>query len=432
MREKLIENFLRISNIPRKSGSEKQISDFFVDIAKKNNLYYYQDNNYNLLIKKKGNIQGDTIAFQAHFDMVCVKNENSTHNFDTDPIDVVIDGDKVVAKDTTLGADQGVGLAIMLALIEDDSIKHPDLEFMFTVEEETTFKGAVTFPYDKVSSKKIINLDYCRDDSIAIGSSGDIANEYIFEGELIKRDLPSYKITIDGLKGGNSGEYIERSSSNAIASIAKLLENKEIYLKSINGGTYENDIAVYCEVILQTSIDMKELFKDKNITIEEVNNDESFSLENSKDIINKIIELKSGYISNTSSGNLGIIRTNDNKVIMTYLYRSIDSKELEEFSDNLNDNFIINNLYADRIWLLNKDIELFNKYKDVYYRLYKEYPKEIIIQGGIEIASINKRIKDLEIISIGANMEDIHTPSETTYISSWEKVYNIIINFLNS
>lgn len=432
MREKLIENFLRISKIPRKSGSEKQISDFFVDVAKSNNLYYYQDNNYNLLIKKKGNTIGDTIAFQAHFDMVCVKKEGSNHNFDTDPIDVVIDDDIVTAKDTTLGADQGVGLAIMLTLIEDDSIKHPDLEFMFTVEEETTFKGAVTFPYDKVSSKKIINLDYCRDDSIAIGSSGDIANEYIFEGKLTKRDLPSYKITIDGLKGGNSGEYIERSSSNAITSIAKLLDNKEIYLKSINGGTYENDIAVYCEVILQTSIDIKELFKDKNITIEEVNNDESFSLENSKDIVNKIIELKSGYISNTSSGNLGIIRTNDNKVIMTYLYRSIDSKELEEFSDNLNDNFIINNLYADRIWLLNKDIELFNKYKEVYYKLYREYPKEIIIQGGIEIASINKRIKDLEIISIGANMEDIHTPSEKTYISSWEKVYNIIINFLNS
>ena len=432
MREKLIENFLKISNIPRGSGNEKQISDFFVDIAKKNNLYYYQDNNYNLLIRKKGNISGDTIAFQAHLDMVCVKNEDSTHDFDTDPIEVVIDGDIVTAKDTSLGADQGVGLAIMLTLIEDNTIKHPDLEFMFTVEEETTFKGAVTFPYDKVLTKKIINLDYCKDDTIAIGSSGDIANEYIFEGKLIKKELPSYKIIIDGLKGGNSGEYIDRSSNNAITYIAHLLSNKEVYLRSINGGTYENDIATSCEVILQTNLNLKELFDDKKAIVEETFSDESFSFEESNIIINKILELKSGHISNTASGNLGIIRTLNNKVIVTYLYRSTDSSELKDFSTNSDNNFTINNLYSDAVWLLNKDIDLFNKYRKIYYELYNDYPKEIIIQGGIELASIYKRIKDLEIISIGANMKDFHTVNETTYISSWEKVYNIIVSFLNN
>lgn len=431
MRDKLIENFLRISRIPRKSGSEKQISDFFVNVAKNNNLYYYQDENYNLLIKKKGNILGDTIAFQAHLDMVCVKKEDSTHNFDKDPIDVVITGDKVTAKDTSLGADQGVGLAIMLTLIEDDSIIHPDLEFMFTVEEETTFKGAITFPYDKVSSKKIINLDYCRDDSIAIGSSGDIANEYVLYGILSKKNLPSYKIIINGIDGGNSGEYIEKSSKNAITSIAKLLSDKEIYLKSINGGTYENDIATSCEVILQTSLNIKALLNDNNITIEEISNDESYSLEDSRNIINKILELKSGYLSNTSSGNLGIIRTDNNKVIMTYLYRSYDSKELEEFFNKSNNSISINNLYSDEVWFLNKDIELFNKYRNTYYEMYNEYPKEIIVQGGLEIASIDKRIKNLEIISIGANMSDIHTVNENTYISSWEKIYSILINLLN-
>ena len=431
MRDKLIENFLRISKIPRKSGNEKQISDFFVNIAKNNNLYYYQDNNYNLLIKKKGNTPGDTIAFQAHLDMVCVKKDDSTHDFNIDPIDVIINEDIVTAKDTSLGADQGVGLAIMLTLIEDKEIIHPDLEFMFTVEEETTFKGAITFPYDKVSSKKIINLDYCRDDSIAVGSSGDIANEYIVYGILSKKNIPSYKVTISGIQGGNSGEYIERSSNNAISYIANLLSGKEVYLKSINGGTYENDIATSCEVVLQTNLNINELFNDKNVVVESILNDESFSLVDSNNIINRILELKSGYLSNTSSGNLGIIRTDNNKIIMTYLYRSYDSKELEEFSNNSSNRVTINNLYSDEIWLLNKDIELFNKYKEIYYELYKEYPKEIIIQGGIEIASINKRIKNLEIISIGANMSDIHTVNETTYISSWEKIYNILINLLN-
>ena len=150
MRETLINNFLRISKIPRMSGNEKQISDFFVEVAKKNHLDFFQDSNYNVLIKKKGNIKGDSIAFQSHLDMVCVKKESSNHDF-SKGIDVIIDGDKVTAKDTSLGADQGVGLALMLTLIEDNTLKHPDLEFLFTVEEETTFKGALTFPYDSIS-----------------------------------------------------------------------------------------------------------------------------------------------------------------------------------------------------------------------------------------------------------------------------------------
>ena len=137
MRETLINNFLRIAKVPRMSGNEKKISDFFVEVAKNNNLEYYQDENYNVLIKKKGNTEGDTIAFQAHLDMVCKKREGSNHDFNTDGIDVVINGDEVTARDTTLGADQGVGLSLMLALIEDKSITHPDLEFLFTVEEET-------------------------------------------------------------------------------------------------------------------------------------------------------------------------------------------------------------------------------------------------------------------------------------------------------
>ena len=211
MKEVLINNFLRISKIPRMSGGEKQISDFFVEVAKNNNLVYYQDENNNLLIKKKGNTAGDTIAFQAHLDMVCVKKEGSSHDFNADGIDVLINGDEVTAKDTSLGADQGVGLALMLTLIENNTLNHPDLEFLFTIEEETTFKGAITFPYDKVSSKKMINLDYCMDNAIIVAAAGDVVNEYIYEGSLSKKDLNSYKLIVEGLDGGNSGENIEKS-----------------------------------------------------------------------------------------------------------------------------------------------------------------------------------------------------------------------------
>lgn len=435
MKEVLINNFLRISKIPRMSGGEKQISDFFVEVAKNNNLVYYQDENNNLLIKKKGNTAGDTIAFQAHLDMVCVKKEGSSHDFNADGIDVLINGDEVTAKDTSLGADQGVGLALMLTLIENNTLNHPDLEFLFTIEEETTFKGAITFPYDKVSSKKMINLDYCMDNAIVVGSAGDKVDEYTYKGKLSKKDLNSYKLTIKGLNGGNSGENIEASGHNAIITLINRLLNKNIYIKSISGGTFENDIATDCEIVLQSDLDLISEFSDSSIKIGKIDNDESFSLEDTKNIINQILELKSGFISKTSSGNLGMIKTIDNKIVITYLYRSTNEEELSSFCSNINNskyNFKISELYSDRIWKLKKDSYMFNKYKEVYSSLFHDNPLEIIAQGGLEIASIQKRIVGLDIISIGANMKNIHTIDEITYISSWEKLYNIIVNLLKS
>ena len=422
MKETLINNFLRISKIPRKSGEEKQISDFFVNIAKENNLYYYQDINNNLLIRKNGNNK-ESIAFQAHLDMVCVKRNN--HDF-KNGINVIIDGDKVTAKDTSLGADQGVGLAIMLTLIEDKTINHPDLEFLFTTEEETTFNGVVTFPYDKVKSKRIINLDNDNDNTITVSGTGDVLNEYTFKSKLTKCDLPCYKIKMSNFPAGNSGNNIELSENNAIATMIKYLKDKEIYLKSINGGTFENDLATSCEVIIQTILNVNEIFKDAEI--EKINNNESFSLEDSKKLIDGISDLKSGYLDNASA-NLGIIKTNNNEIKIYYLIRSIDEKLLRKYK-NKKTIFKTKEIYSDPIWNKNKNSKLLKQYKEAYFNKYNEYPKETICQGGSECASILKRLKNIDIISIGATMENCHTTNEITYISSWVKIYDILTKLL--
>jgi len=287
IKNKLINNFLRISKIPRESGNEDNIADFFVEIAKENDLYYFRDKNKNVLIKKKGISNSSPIALQAHLDMVCVKTKDSKHNFQTDGIDVSIDGDKVTAKDTSLGADQGVGLAMMLTLLEDKSTDYPDLEFLFTAEEETTFKGVVNFPYEKVESKRLINLDYAKDDTVVIGADGDILNEYSFKGKLIENKLPSYKILIDNFPGGNSGDNIELSKENAITTMARILKNKDVLLTSINGGTFENNLATYCEVIINTELDVYNLFKDINHKIEKVDNKMTFSNDDTQNILMK-------------------------------------------------------------------------------------------------------------------------------------------------
>ena len=222
---RFLELFYKISEIPRESGKEGKFASFLEEFAKKHHLYCFRDESNNVLIKKKGNKESNNpIILQAHIDMVCVKRENSNHNFNTDPIDVIRDGDIIFAKDTSLGADQGIGLAIMLLILESDTIKHPDLECMFTTEEETTFNGAVNFDYSKLKGKMLINLDYCKDDTIIIGSDADICNEYIFEGNLDENDLQAYEISVKNLKGGNSGDYIERSSRNAISIIARIIQ----------------------------------------------------------------------------------------------------------------------------------------------------------------------------------------------------------------
>ena len=431
MKETLIKNFLRISSIPRMSGHEKQMSDFFVQVAKDNNLDYFQDENYNVLIKKKGNIGGESIALQAHLDMVCVKTSDSNHDFN-DGIEVIIDGDKVTAKGTSLGADQGVGLSFMLTLMEEKNLKHPDLEFLFTVEEETTFKGVVTFPYDRVVSKKLINIDYCRDDAVVIGSAGDIVNEYKFKSDLISNDLPAYKVLLDGFKGGNSGEDIEASANNAIVEMARLLEGKEIYISSINGGTFENDLAANCEVVLHTNIDIQEIFK---TNVQKVDSNSSFSLVDTRNIINEILSLKGGYLSDITSANLGVINTFENEVTIKYLIRSMDQDELNIISNRtreLDTNFTVNKLYDDPIWYPNERSELFERYKKAYFNIYNVEPKVAIEQGGLECAAIKKRIANLDIISIGARMENFHSTSEITYISSWEKTYNLLVELLNN
>ncbi len=434
MKDKLLENFIRISKIPRASGDEKAISDFFVSVAIENNLEYYQDENKNVLIKKPGSKKKETLGLQAHLDMVCVKTSGSNHNFKTDGIEVLVEGDKVTAKDTSLGADQGVGLAIMLTILEDKDLPHPDLEFIFTVEEETTFKGVVTFPYELLKSRRIINLDNSKDNSIFSSADGDICNEYSLTGKLENSHIPTYKVTLTNQTGGNSGENIELSASNAITTMAKLLENKDLKISSINGGTTEIDIATTCEVILATN-NINSVFQENsnNLTLEEVKPAKFFSKETTTCIINQILRLKSGWLSTNASANLGTIKTTDEVVTIKYLLRSNNEEELNNISKesmSLPNNFKVTRLYNDPFWKSKTSSELLKKYSLIYFNNYHEYPKIETCHGGMECASINKRIKDLDIISIGANMEHFHTTNEVTYLSSWLKVYNCLISLL--
>ena len=431
MKDILLNNFLRISKIPRKSGNEEKIANFFIDVAKKNKLEYRRDKHNNVFIRKKGNIQSQSIALQAHLDMVCVKKNNSMHNFETDGIEVIINGDEVTAKDTTLGADQGVGLAMMLTIMEDNNLKHPDIEFILTTEEETTFNGADNFSYEIIKSKRLINLDNDKDDTVVIGSDGDILEEFSYVGVLESNNLPCYKVMLKNLPGGNSGNKPNESKNNAIITMVELLNTKNIYLHSINGGTYENDIATSCEVIISTNDDLSFLNTHEKITVEKTESNECFTKDDTKKIFAQIESLESGIINEySSSANLGVIKTIDNKVTIDYIIRSSNQDKLNEFTnkiEKLKYGFNCKRIYQDNIWSINTNSILLKAYKELYRKIYNEYPKENICHGGTECSTIKNNLPNLDIISIGANMESIHTTDEVTYISSWHKVYNLLI-----
>ena len=450
---RFLELFYKISEIPRESGKEEKFADFLEMFAKDNNLQYDRDENNNVLIKKSGNKENNQpLILQAHMDMVCIKKENSNHNFEIDPIEVIRTGDILSAKDTSLGADQGVGLAVMLLILESKSLRHPDLECLFTTEEETTFNGVANFDYSKLNGKKLINLDHCKDHSIIIGCDADICNQYILEGKLIESNLPCYKIKISNVKGGNSGLEMERSKKSAIMKVAQIIQNlqsqEDVLICEILGGKSEGSIATSCECILKTKMKdieskiIKNFLEDEiHIQIDKVQNDLSFSLEDSKKIINEILNLKQGVITNKddkiTSGNVGKIETIKNKVRIRAILRSLEEKELqkqnsESFFRSRENNFSVEQIYQDSAWLPNLNSELKRDYENIYYQVNGQYPDLGIAHGGLECSCISNKTKELDMISIGSNIEEFHTVNEKTYISSCEKMLKTLLAYLES
>ena len=430
---KLLDNFIRVAAIPRDSGKEEKIADFFVNVAKKNNLYYFKDKNNNVLIKKTGSIPGPSIGIQAHLDMVCEKTSDSNHNFNNDPINVIVNGDIVKANNTTLGADQGVGLAIMLTLIEDKELVAPNIEFIFTVEEETSFNGADTFPYYLLTTKRIINLDSCNDDVVYIGSEADIANEYIYNINYIKNDLPTYKMEITTQCGGNSGEYINESKNNAIYRAFEILSKLNVQLISVFGGKNEDDIANSCAIKFSSNENIDELLNREDCIISKSESDYAINENDSKEIINNVLLMKSGFIDDGISANLGYINTNNNKILFNYLIRSKSDNKLDKYNNLINSKvtrFACNEMYRDDSFKIPNNSKLLLQYEKVYKDAIKKNVKKEICTGGIECAVISSKIKDLDIISIGSNVDYFHTPNERTYISSWIKIYTLLINML--
>ncbi len=459
---RIMEIFKEINSIPRCSKHEEKIADFLLEWARKRNFDAKKDKANNVVINvpaTRGCEKKESIALQGHMDMVCEKTTDSKHDFSKDPIKVIRQGDWVRADSTTLGADDGVALAIGLAIASTDDLEHPRLELLFTADEETGMNGAKNLQTGFFKSKKLINIDSEREGVFTIGCAGgeDTDIEMPVRNEI--QEGYFYEITIDGLLGGHSGVEIDKLRANALKLIVEFLksldEDSEARLSSINGGSARNAIPKHASAVIY----MKKAIKAENIALfykeilEQYPEEKNIKIDfkqlknigkvfvNSKEIIELLDELPHGIYEKTESGitktsnNLAKVITKKDKLIISTNQRSLTEEglntitaKIENIAKKYKAKYVSYNKYPS--WQPNYNSTLVTKSSKIYEKLFSKKPKIEVIHAGLECGIIGSLNKDMDMISIGPDMKNIHTPQESLYIPSLEKVWRLIVTIL--
>ncbi len=455
------EYFEKISKIPRASGNEGAICDFLVDFAKGLGLEYFRDENNNVLIVKKasrGRENEDSIMLQAHTDMVAEKNVATMHNFKTDAIKLIQEGNILRADGTTLGADDGFGVAIMLAVLADKSISNPRIECLFTSSEEIGLVGASKFDYSRIKARRMINLDSAEENTVIIGCCGGIRTEFTLPVTFENGAFKGYKLTIGGLCGGHSGEDIDRGRLNAHILIGKLLslanEKCKIKLSCISGGDKDNAIPRECEATFACDtmdIDFEKIARsfikaneDNGLFVkcEEVSFDKAMSYSDTEKML-KLLSVRNAVmyyrtvapILPETSRNLARIRTTDNEITIGFSSRSYleerlneSTSELDALALELGGSTYHHEKYPG--WASDKNSKLVIDWQNAFKKVAGRTPEATLIHAGLECGLISSELPGLVAISVGCNVHDLHTPKETMELDSMDRIYEAVIEIL--
>ena len=462
--------FEEISKIPRASGNEKEIADYLVEFAKKLGLDWYRDSADNVLIVKEASVgreNDESIMLQAHTDMVTEKNVATVHDFQTDPIKLIQEGNILRADGTTLGADDGFGVAIMMAVLSNKEISTPTVECLFTSSEETGLVGASKFDYSKIESKRMINLDSAEEDTVIIGCCGGVRTELSIPVTKENGNFKGIKITIGGLCGGHSGEDINRGRLNSHilmgVVIKRIMEKYPLKLAYICGGDKDNAIPRECEAIivphddfencLTFSSNMENILRNENvvtakeddglfINIEKTVVDSCFNDEDTKKIL-RVLSVPNAILKFRTvpptlpekSRNLARVRTNESSVDICFSSRSYYDEglneslnELDSIAKEVGGSTYHHERYPG--WASDKDSKLVVDYQNAFYKVAGKKPQPTLIHAGLECGLISGAIDDFVAISVGCNVHDLHTPKETMELDSMDRVYEAIIEML--
>lgn len=467
--------FDKLTKIPRCSFEEEKIRDYLIKFAKEHNLEYKTDDIGNIVIIKeatKGYEDVDSIILQGHMDMVCEKTPECTIDFSKDPIKYEIDGDFIIARETTLGADNGIAVAMILALLESDKYKHPKIEALFTVNEESGMTGAANLEKGMVTSKRLLNIDSETEGVGCISCAGAERDLIKLKKEYKELDKNKniYEIIVNGLKGGHSGQEIQVGLGNAVKilgrSLYRLFEKVDGDLIEIEGGAKPNAIPRYAKAIVAVNED--DIKKIQDVIVElnsnfvrelgKVDPDVRLNFEKSKLRSDKAFtdDLKNNILSLLNILPNGVIAMSKN--IHGLVETSVNLGVIENKEDSVN---IISNIRSsvqsskEYIGLVNKisaenfkaEFEIITKYpaweykensplREVAKKSYKEVSgKEFkleAIHAGLECGIFVETIGDIDMLSIGPNMKGVHAPGEHLSISSTERVFDFLIKILEN
>jgi dipeptidase D len=463
--------FNEILAIPRPSKKEEHISEYLKAFAQKHNLPCKTDEAGNILITKpasSGYENRKSIVLQCHTDMVCEKNAGIKHNFETDPIKAYVDGDWVKAHGTTLGADDGIGIATALAVLASNTLKHGPLSCLFTVDEETGLSGAFALQPGFFEAQTLINLDSEDEGQIFIGCAGGIETTAIFEVE--KENIEGYQffmLGVNGLKGGHSGDDINKGLANANKLLVRLLlsavEKAQIRIVYIDGGNLHNaipreaiaHIAVKPELVEILANDVKLLSKvlksefastEPGIKISLVQAQAAsqvWTIPFQANILNALQACPNGVIAMSrtidnlveTSTNLASIKHKNDTVIVTTSQRS--SYDPSKF-DIANQVSIVFRMAGATIkqspgypgWTPNPNSPVLETSKNVYNQLFNAEPEVKAIHAGLECGLFLEKYPALDMISIGPTMRGVHSPDERLFIPSVDKFWILLIGIL--
>ena len=460
--------FYEISKIPRKSGKEEKIAKYLIKFAKERNLKYYTDSKFNVIIWKDASIgyeDKEILGFQCHTDMVCEKVDGSTHDFLKDSLDLIIENGYIKAKDTTLGADNGIGVAYILEIL-DSKLNMPKLECIFTSTEETTMEGARFLDGNILKSKRIISFDNFLDTEILISSATAkrwVSKIYMKRQEK-NENLIYYKLNMSGFKGGHSGIDIwDKKRGNPIKIVADILnEFESISISEIKGGSSENviprDINVVfaieeserdiLEKIESKFEDLKKVYGNIVIYLNELEDGGKeqlriYSKEDTKRLLEYIVNYKNGPLEYDEevnvilSGNLGRIESFEDYVLLKYSVRyndkNIGEKLVSEIEENMKE---YNVICEDSSYMLGyeepKESKLLNIVEKAYIEVMGNIPKKKKSQACLECGYLGQKIENLEYIAIAPNIFDAHSPKERVEIASANNVWKIVKRVVES
>ncbi len=466
--------FEEISQIPRGSGNEKGISDYIKKWAEQRNIEVYQNEVNNLILKKQashGYETHESVILQAHMDMVCEKEADSTHDFFKDPISMKIEEGWLKSADgTTLGADDGIGVAMILALFADHSLAHPALEAILTVEEESTFLGANNVDWSRLDGMRLIGLDHAGETDILSGSCGGsgIQVSLPIVSEEYTGDYKVYSLRVSGLVGGHSGEDIHRGRGSAIQILTRCLrsEKESIVCMAMNGGTSRLAISRDASAVFAVKKDVsndvhKRLFAlsecikkeyessgpNLRIAVQEedcVGSIRGWSVETFDKALllltclpNGIRQMNGAFPSVVeSSCNLGRIETTQQIFTMTLEARgAFDSTviDMKEKCSLLADTTGASCTFFDGYTAWNYEVgsKLRETAMRVYKDMYQTSMKPVIVHAGIECSAFKKERPQLDIISLGPNAVSFHSPHEKLHIESTRREWNFLKKLLS-